>query len=93
MIDKRTGKDIYLDDRKPLSYQFRIDNIYRNSKDHNTLTLDGENFQFPVPRQWEQGIFEKGDSIVKQKDSLKVYLYRNKKLDTILDYNNIYIRE
>jgi len=93
--DKRSRKEIYLDIRKPVYYASKIDTIYRNSRGHNALTLRGKGKKdiTTVPPEWENGIFKVGDSIVKNKGSLKVYLYRNKKLDTILDYNNIYIRE
>lgn len=92
LMDNRTQKEIYLDLRKPIFYKSKIDSLYR---DHNALTLQNKNKKTitTVPPEWENDIFQKGDSIVKQKGSLKIYLYRNKKLDTILDYNNIYIRE
>lgn len=95
ITDKRSRKEIYLDMRRPITYESKIDTIYRDSRRHNALTLqtqDKKNIT-TVPPEWENGIFKIGDSIVKTKGSLKIYLYRNKKLDTILDYNNIYIRE
>lgn len=92
--DKRTKKEIFLDYNRKEECKFKIDSIYIDKWNHNTLTLRGKNDTniYTVERQWEKK-FQKGDSIVKQRGSVKVYLYRNKKLDTILDYNTIYIRE
>ncbi|WP_300669425.1 hypothetical protein [Soonwooa sp.] len=93
--DKRSNKEIYLDMRRELHYEFKIERIYRDDRGHNAVTLKGINKEdyTTVPPKWENGIFEVGDSIVKKKDSLRIFLYRNQKLDTILDYHNIFIRE
>ena len=95
LMDNRTQKEIFLDYNRDDECRFKIDSIYRDSWNHNALTLRGKTSThvYTVEHEWRKGIFQKGDSIVKQKGSLKIYLYRNKKLDTILDYNNIYIRE
>jgi hypothetical protein len=95
ITDKRSRKEIYLDTRRSITYESKIDTIYRDRRGHNALTLQASNKKniTTVPPEWENGIFKVGDSIVKTNGSLKIYLYRNKKLDTILDYNNIYIRE
>jgi len=95
ITDKRSRKEIYLDMRRPITYESKIDTIYRDRRGHNALTLQAANKKniTTVPPEWENDIFKVGDSIVKTKGSLKIYLYRNKKLDTIFDYNNIYIRE
>lgn len=93
--EKRTKKEMFLAYNKKEECKFKIDSIYKDKWNHNTLTLRGENDTntYTVERQWENDIFKIGDSIVKIKGSVKIYLYRNKKLDTILDYNNIYIKE
>ncbi len=92
---KRSNKEIYLDMRRELHCEFKIERIYRDDRGHNAVTLKGINKEdyTTVPPKWEEGIFEVGDSIVKKKDSLRIFLYRNQKLDTILDYRNIFIRE
>ncbi|MEC5395170.1 hypothetical protein [Bergeyella sp. RCAD1439] len=95
VFSNKTSKQIYLDGKKELSYGFKIDTIYRDRRGHNALTLANNERDISITSavEWENGIFRVGDSITKQKDSLKIYLYRNKKLDTVLDYSNIYIRE
>ena len=95
LMDNRTRKEIYLEEYKKDFYNFKVDTIFRDHGNHNAMTLKGKNKydNETLTPEWEKGIFQKGDSIVKEKGSLKIYLYRNKKLDTILDYNNIYIRE
>lgn len=95
ITDKRSRKEIYLDKYKKDEYKFKIDSIYRDNQNHNALTLSGSDKEDleTVSPEWENGIFKVEDSIVKTKGSVKIYLYRNKKIDTILDYNNIYIRE
>ncbi len=96
ITDKRTNKEIYLDIRKDKEYSFHIKKIYRDRRGHNALTLEGTNLpkdNTTVPPEWESGFFEIGDSIVKNKQSLKVFQFRNNKLIKILDYNNIYIKE
>jgi len=92
--DMRSRREIYLSDYQKIQYNFKIDKIYRDKREHNALTLKGNKIRdiATSPPEWERGIFQKGDSIVKQKGSLKVYVYKNNKLDTILDYNNIYIK-
>ncbi|WP_407405541.1 hypothetical protein [Chryseobacterium sp.] len=95
LMDNRTRKEIYLEKYKKDFYNFKVDTIFRDNRNHNAMTLKGKDkydIETLTP-EWEYSIFQKGDSIVKEKGSLKIYLYRDKKLDTILDYNNIYIRE
>lgn len=95
LMDNRTRKEIYLEKYKKDFYNFKVDTIFRDHRNHNAMTIKGKDkydIETLTP-EWEYSIFQKGDSIVKKKGSLKIYLYRDKKLDTILDYNNIYIRE
>lgn len=93
--DKRSRKEIYLEEYKNDKYKFKIIVILRDRRNHNVLTLKGlnKNDIETVSPEWERDVFQVGDSIVKEKGSLKIYLYRNNKLDTILNYNTIYIRE
>lgn len=94
VTDKRSGKEIFLDMRKDYSGDFKIEKIYHDKPNHNTMTLTGKdkNHIYTVEREWEKE-FKIGDSIVKKKDSLRIFIYRNQRLDTILDYRNIFIRE
>ena len=94
ITDKRSGKEFFLDMRREYFCDFIIEKIYHDKRNHNTMTLKGKgkNQIYTVEREWEKE-FKIGDSIVKKKDSLRIYLYRNQKLDTILDYHNIFIRE
>ncbi|SKC10546.1 hypothetical protein SAMN05660477_03048 [Soonwooa buanensis] len=80
--------------QKKYNIHFKIEKIYHDKRNHNTMTLTGKdkNQTYTVEREWEKE-FKIGDSIVKKKDSLRIFLYRNQKLDTILDYRNIFIRE
>ncbi len=95
ITDKKTRKEHYLDVQKKDNIHFKIEKIYRDKRGHNALTLKGINKEdnTTVPPEWENGIFKIGDSIVKKKDSLRIFIYRNQKLDTILDYRNIFTRE
>lgn len=93
LLDDRTDKEIYLDMRRGKYYSFKIDTIYRDEGNRYVLTMKGENEEDMATSEgiWENH-FQVGDSIVKYKDSLQIYIYRNQKLDTILDYNDIWIR-
>lgn len=96
LLDDRTSKEIYLDTYRSDYYSFKIDTIYRDKSNHNVLTIESNKTKkggfMTVPPEWEYNHFQVGDSIVKYKDSLQIYIYRNQKLDTILDYNDIWIR-
>ncbi|MEC5395169.1 hypothetical protein [Bergeyella sp. RCAD1439] len=94
IMDGRSRREIYLDDNRQINYSFKIDTIFRDHRNHNVLTLKGiyDSDIETSPPEWENNIFKIGDSIVKDKGSLKIYIYRNSKLDTILDYNDISIR-
>ena len=92
VFDNRTPKEVFLEIRKNEKFNFKIDSIYRDSWNHNTLTMKGKkNIDIATSERTWENIFKVNDSIVKQTNSSKIYLYRNKKLDTILDYNNIQI--
>lgn len=94
IFDRKPFSEVYLEDKKTLSYKFKIDTIYRDKRGHNALTLKNRKLNISVtsPVEWEYGVFQVGDSIVKEKDSLKIYLYRCNKLDTILDYTKYFDR-
>lgn len=94
IFSSSTHKQVFIEMVKEENFSFKIDSIYKDNWNHNTLTMKGKRtFDIATSeREWEN-LFKLNDSIVKQKDSLKIYIYRNKKLDTVLDYNEIYIRE
>lgn len=93
VFGNKTRKEVFIEMMKEESFSFKIDSIYRDRWNHNTLTMKGKKAIDITTSEgaWEN-LFKVNDSIVKKRDSLKIYIYRNKKLDTILDYNDIQIR-
>lgn len=92
VFSNKTRKDYFIEDRKTLAFNFKIDTIYREWN-HNTLTMVGDD-KNDIARSegtWEN-FFKVNDSIIKEKDSLKIYIYRSGMLDTILDYRDIEFR-
>jgi len=92
ITDKRTGKQIYLDNVKPYYCIGIVDSIYRQKMNHNIQTLKIKDGTLELPSSWEEK-FSIGDSISKKKGDLILEHYRNGKLIEILDYNNIFIRD
>ncbi|MCA4783362.1 hypothetical protein IF125_14075 [Empedobacter stercoris] len=92
LTDKRTFQQIVLDDRSNRNYSFKVKEIYRDNRNHNVLTLRGENKQTDVAGVepiWENGFFEIGDSVSKKKGQLEIYVFRNDSLKFKLDYKEI----
>lgn len=88
--DKRTEEEIFIDNMKLYTYNFKIDSVYRDHRNRFLLTFINKNKEqkTPVPREWEK-FFIKADSIVKRKGEVKAYLYKDNQLDTILDYTSL----
>lgn len=74
--------------RKKASFHGVIDSVYRQSDNHNVMTVTAKGQLFEIERIWESK-FIIGDSVSKYKDSLTIELYRDGKLMEILDYNDL----
>ncbi|MEC5395287.1 hypothetical protein [Bergeyella sp. RCAD1439] len=93
VFDNKTRKDYFIEDRRMLAFNFKIDTIFEDKNNRYVVTMKGKS-KNDIARSeggWEN-FFKVNDSIVKEKDSLKIYIYRNSKLDTVLDYNAVSIR-
>ncbi len=88
ITDNRTGGEIYLSSKIEIECIAKVDSIYRQKKEHNTLALKTEDCVFYVPSDWETK-FQLGDSISKKKGELVVEHYRNGELIEVLDYYDI----
>lgn len=88
IIDKRTGKEIYLNSEINVECIGKVDSIYRLQMNHNTLSLKVNKDNFYVPPEWENK-FKIGDSISKKKGELVLKHYRDHKLLEILDYQKL----
>lgn len=90
ILDERTDKEIFLDYMKLDEFDLKSDTMFYDSKNRYELTyFNKKNGQkAPVPVLWQEYI-QVGDSIVKKKGSLEIYIYRCNELDTILDYKNL----
>ena len=92
LMDKRSRKEIFLEHYMNDNYKFKIDTIYINRQNRGAMALKNkkENIvEYPLYLdKWEKDI-KVGDSIVKEKGSTKIYLYRNSKLYKVFDYNDI----
>ncbi|MBW3520495.1 hypothetical protein [Flavobacterium sp. NKUCC04_CG] len=86
--DKRSDKEVYLDDKLGVFLSGNVDSIFRLKMNHNTLTLKVSSEHFYVPSDWENK-FEIGDSISKRKGELTLKHYRDGKLIETLDYKDV----
>lgn len=94
ILDDRTDEEIFLDYMKLDEFDLKTDTMFYDSKNRYELTYSNKKNRqkAPVPVLWQEYI-QVGDSIVKKKDSLQIYIYRCNNLYKILDYNDIEIRE
>ncbi|AJW62954.1 hypothetical protein VO54_01477 [Elizabethkingia miricola] len=92
LMDKRSRKEVFLEHYMNDNYKFKIDTIYINPQNRGAMALKNkkENIvEYPLYLdKWEKDV-KVGDSIVKEKGSTKIYLYRNNKLYKVFDYNDI----
>lgn len=94
ILDDKPSGYYYLEERKNEHYAFKIDTMYRDRKNRNLMTMKGtQEGEIEVAERVWENMFKVGDSIIKKKGSLEIYIYRCNKLDTILDYNDIEMRE
>lgn len=87
-LDKRKASEIFLDSRRTISCEGKVQEIYRQKMNHNVQTLKAKNCIFQIDAKWEDR-FEIGDSISKKEGELFVEHYRDGKLLEILDYHDI----
>lgn len=87
--DKTTPQEYALNDQKSINVHSHIISIYRDKNNHNVQTLKFSDTSFTIPPDWEDK-FKIGDSISKDKGSLKMGHYTNGVLKEILDYNAVF---
>lgn len=88
--DDRTAKERFLESVIQVNFIGKVDSIYRQKMNHNTMVLKSNEQEFYVPGEWEN-YFKVGDSISKHKGQLILENYRNGKLIENLDYNKLNI--
>lgn len=88
LLDKRNGGEIFLDSRRTINCEGKVQIIYRQKMNHNIQTLRTKNCKFQVEGVWENK-FLVGDSISKKQGESFVEHYRSGKLIDILDYHDI----
>jgi hypothetical protein len=72
-----------------LTFNGKIDSIYFDKANHRIFTIMLRNgYRYEVYSNWKQ-FFEKGDSIVKRKDSLSLFIYKKNMKPIVLDYNEL----
>jgi hypothetical protein len=86
--ENRTNSELYLDYKKEFVFAGKIDTIYHEIHNHNIKVIESNKQRHPLPFEWENK-FKVGDSVIKQKDSLTLKLYRNGILFEVLDYRDI----
>ena len=78
--------------RKPIVYENEfhgiLDNVYRDHKNHNTLTVCSNKNCYTIPAVWES-YFEIGDSISKNKNSFILEVYNTHKNLQMLNYEDL----
>lgn len=82
-------QQFFLKESKDLTFNGRVDSIYNDRSNHNIVTLILRNgYRYEVYDDWVK-FFEKGDSVFKEKDSLKLFIYKKNKEPIVLNYNEL----
>jgi len=72
------------------NFRGTVDSLFVDGQDHGTKKAVLTNkYIFPMPAIWERYI-ECGDSLLKTKNSYKIYIYSHNKQKIVLDYRNTY---
>lgn len=80
--------DLYYESRQDEYFHGVIDSIYRQKDNHNIMTISSRQSVFEIAGEWEEK-FRLGDSIVKDKGSLVIEIFRNGTLTESLDYRDL----
>lgn len=88
IMNPKSHKEVFLENRIKEECIGKVKSLYRQTMNHNVLTLETNNCIFQVDADWETK-FDVGDSISKRKGKLTVEHYRDGKLIEILDYNDL----